>query len=67
MNRCSRRRGDAAPVTRGNGPKEHGMRKHEQAWEVSRVCVEPLETRTLMAADMVLEWNVVAVEASARR
>src|SRR3954452_21624154 len=40
------------------------MRKHERAWEVSRACVEPLETRTLMAADMVLEWNVVAGEAT---
>src|SRR5215217_333678 len=40
------------------------MRKHERVWEVSRACVEPLETRTLMAADMVLEWNQVAVEAT---
>src|SRR5687767_2651298 len=40
------------------------MRKHQRAWEVSRACVEPLETRTLMAADLVLEWNEVAVEAT---
>ena len=30
------------------------MRKHEQAWDVSRACVETLEGRTLMAADTVL-------------
>src|SRR4051794_31408262 len=58
------RRGDAAPVTRGNGPKEHGMRKQMGAWDGSSACVETLEARTLMAADMVLEWNVVAVEAT---
>ena len=40
------------------------MRKHERAWEVSRACVESMETRTLMAADTVLEWNEVAVEAT---
>ena len=40
------------------------MQKHKQASEVSRACVETLETRTLMAADMVLEWNQVAVEAT---
>ena len=40
------------------------MRKHERAWEVSRACVETLEARTLMAADTVLEWNEVAVEAT---
>jgi PAP2 superfamily len=42
------------------------MRKHERAWDRSRqtACFEPLETRTLMAADMVLEWNQVAVEAT---
>src|SRR6476469_8376628 len=40
------------------------MRKHERAWEVSRACIEPLETRTLMAADTVLEGNRVAVEAT---
>src|SRR3954471_19991404 len=40
------------------------MRKHERAWDGSSACVETLEARTLMAADMVLEWNVVAVEAT---
>src|SRR5262245_66424691 len=40
------------------------MRKHERAWDGSSACFEPLETRTLMAADMVLEWNQVAVEAT---
>src|SRR3954470_13100197 len=40
------------------------MRKQERAWEMSRACIEPLETRTLMAADVVLEWNQVAVEAT---
>src|SRR4051812_49557333 len=40
------------------------MRKQKRAWEGSSVCVESLETRTLMAADMVLEWNQVAVEAT---
>src|SRR5215212_4880042 len=64
MNPSSRRRGDAAPTPGPIGPKENGMRKHERVWEVSRACVEPLETRTLMAADMVLEWNQVAVEAT---
>ena len=50
--------------TRANGPKENDMRKHERAWDGSSACVEPLEARTLMAADMVLEWNEVAVEAT---
>lgn len=40
------------------------MRKHELAWDGSNVCVETLEARTLMAADTVLEWNEVAVEAT---
>src|SRR3954464_2375739 len=40
------------------------MRKHKLAGEGSNVCVEPLETRTLMAADTVLEWNQAAVEAT---
>ena len=43
------------------------MRKHERAWDGSRACVETLEGRTLMAAggaDMVLEWNAAAVEAT---
>src|SRR5215208_7622704 len=40
------------------------MRKQKRAWEGSSVCVESLETRTLMAADTVLEWNEVAVEAT---
>ena len=40
------------------------MRKHERAWDGSSACVETLEARTLMAADTVLEWNVVAVEAT---
>src|SRR5688572_21738805 len=40
------------------------MRKHERAWDGSKVCVETLEARTLMAADTVLEWNEVAVEAT---
>ena len=39
------------------------MRKHERAWGAS-ACVETLEARTLMAADTVLEWNEVAVEAT---
>ena len=39
------------------------MRKHERAWDASSACVETLEPRTLMAADTVLEWNEVAVEA----
>src|SRR6185369_3701372 len=59
--KASRRR---CAYTRANGPKENGMRKHERAWDGSSACVEPLETRTLMAADMVLEWNQVAVEAT---
>jgi hypothetical protein len=40
------------------------MRKHERAWGGSNACVETLEGRTLMAADTVLEWNEVAVEAT---
>jgi hypothetical protein len=40
------------------------MRKHERAWGGQSACVETLEARTLMAADMVLEWNEVAVEAT---
>src|SRR3954464_13005779 len=40
------------------------MRKHKLAGEGSNVCVETLETRTLMSADTVLEWNQVAVEAT---
>ena len=40
------------------------MRKHERAWHGSCACVETLEARTLMAADTVLEWNEVAVEAT---
>src|SRR5688572_23085852 len=44
-------------------PKENGMRKHERACG-SSACVETLEARTLMAADTVLEWNEVAVEAT---
>src|SRR5688500_2069263 len=40
------------------------MRKHERACEVSAACVEPLETRTLMAADTVLEWNSIALEST---
>src|SRR5688572_15817258 len=43
--------------------KENGMRKHEREWR-SSACVETLEARTLMAADTVLEWNAVAVEAT---
>src|SRR4029453_13733991 len=38
------------------------MRKYERAWDGPSACVETLEARTLMAADTVLEWNVVAVE-----
>jgi hypothetical protein len=30
----------------------------------SAMCVEPLECRTMMAVDMVLEWNSLAVEAT---
>src|SRR3954465_9095752 len=48
----------------GQWPEENGMRKQKRAWDGSSVCVEPLETRTLMAADTVLEWNQVAVEAT---
>src|SRR6185369_2363346 len=59
--KASRRR---CAYTRANGPKENAMRKQERAWDGSSACVEPLETRTLMAADMVLEWNAVAVEAT---
>src|SRR5678815_1294878 len=40
------------------------MRKHKRAWDKSSVCVENLEARALMAADTVLEWNQVAVEAT---
>src|SRR3954465_12563389 len=40
------------------------MRMHKRKSDESRVCVETLETRTLMAADTVLEWNAVAVEAT---
>src|SRR5688572_25365276 len=40
------------------------MRTHERAWDGSSACVETLEARTLMAADTVLEWNAVAVEAT---
>src|SRR3954452_2990424 len=40
------------------------MPKQVQAWEGSSACVEMLEARTMMAADTVLEWNVVAVEAT---
>jgi len=40
------------------------MRKHERAWDGSNAFVETLEARTLMAADTVLEWNEVAVEAT---
>src|SRR5678816_4847185 len=40
------------------------MRKHKRAWDKSSVCVENLEARTMMAADTVLEWNEVAVEAT---
>ena len=39
------------------------MRKHERACG-SSACLETLEARTLMAADTVLEWNEVAVEAT---
>src|SRR5688572_6978510 len=31
---------------------------------IGAACVEPLETRTLMAGDVVLEWNQVAVDAT---
>jgi len=40
------------------------MRKHERAGDGSSACVETLEARTLMAADTVLQWNAVAVEAT---
>src|SRR4029079_9274890 len=50
--------------TRANGPKEKRMRKRERARDGSSACVETLEGRTLMAGDVVLEWNVVAVEAT---
>ena len=40
------------------------MRKHKRAWDGLSACFETLETRTLMAADMVLAWNEVAVEAT---
>src|SRR5262245_22833035 len=44
--------------------KENVMRKHQRAWDGSNACVETLESRTLMAADTVLEWNEVAVNAT---
>ena len=40
------------------------MRKYERTWNGSSACVETLEARTLMAADTVLEWNALAVEAT---
>src|SRR3954469_7570044 len=40
------------------------MRKHKRAWDGSSPCVETLEARTLMTADTVLAWNLVAVEAT---
>jgi hypothetical protein len=40
------------------------MRKHERTCAGSSVCVETLEARTLMAADTVLEWNALAVDAT---
>src|SRR5688572_1839901 len=40
------------------------MRKHKRTSDGSSAFVETLETRTLMAADTVLEWNAVAVEAT---
>src|SRR5215218_10233339 len=40
------------------------MRKHDRAWDGSSACVESLEARTLMAADTVLQWNALAVEAT---
>ena len=40
------------------------MRKRERAWDGSSACVETLETRTLMAADTVLQWNALAVDAT---
>src|SRR5215217_9651200 len=40
------------------------MRKHEHTWNGSSACVETLEDRTLMAADTVLQWNALAVEAT---
>src|SRR6478672_700221 len=40
------------------------MRKHQRARDGSSVCVETLEGRRMMAADTVLEWNVVSVEAT---
>ena len=40
------------------------MRKHKRAWDGLSACFEALEARTLMAADMVLTWNEVAVEAT---
>src|SRR5687767_5508992 len=40
------------------------MRRQVRAWDGSSACVETLEPRTMMAADTVLEWNEVAVEAT---
>src|SRR5690348_7123385 len=40
------------------------MRTHKRAWNRLNACFEILEARTLMAADMVLAWNEVAVEAT---
>src|SRR5689334_7408677 len=40
------------------------MRKQMRASDGSSACVETLEARTMMAADTVLEWNKVAVEAT---
>ena len=40
------------------------MRKQMRVSDGSIACVETLEARTLMAADMVLEWNAAAVEAT---
>ena len=48
----------------GQWPQGECMRKHERAWGGSSACVETLETRTLMAADTVLAWNALAVEAT---
>ena len=40
------------------------MWKQVRARDGSSACVETLESRTMMAADTVLEWNEVAVEAT---
>jgi hypothetical protein len=40
------------------------MRKQKRTSDGSSMCVETLETRTLMSADTVLAWNQVAVEAT---